>query len=140
MILGIVIGIFIGGCVGVVVMAIVQMAKEDEPSDIIEEDTEDKSERNGGGEMITAVKRYGGYVREREKEKIPEAVQLIGQQMGQMISQICKEEKVKFLSVNFPIVNKAEGAYDYTVGYTVTVEALLEGDEFTISPAYCVVF
>lgn len=31
MILGIIIGIFIGGCVGVVVMAIVQMAREDEP-------------------------------------------------------------------------------------------------------------
>lgn len=31
MILGIIIGVFIGGCVGVVIMAIVQMAKEDEP-------------------------------------------------------------------------------------------------------------
>ena len=30
MILGIIIGIFIGGCVGIVVMAIVQMAKEDD--------------------------------------------------------------------------------------------------------------
>lgn len=30
MILGIIIGIFIGGCVGVVVMAIMQMAREDE--------------------------------------------------------------------------------------------------------------
>ena len=30
MILGIIIGLFIGGCVGVVVMAIVQMAKEDD--------------------------------------------------------------------------------------------------------------
>ena len=31
MILGIIIGIFIGGCVGVVIMAIMQMAREDEP-------------------------------------------------------------------------------------------------------------
>lgn len=30
MILGIIIGIFIGGCVGVVVMAIMQMAREDD--------------------------------------------------------------------------------------------------------------
>lgn len=30
MILGIIIGIFIGGCVGVVIMAIMQMAREDE--------------------------------------------------------------------------------------------------------------
>lgn len=30
MILGIIIGLFIGGCVGVVVMAIMQMAKEDD--------------------------------------------------------------------------------------------------------------
>ena len=30
MILGIIIGLFIGGCVGVVVMAIVQMAREDD--------------------------------------------------------------------------------------------------------------
>lgn len=30
MILGIIIGVFIGGCVGVVIMAIMQMAREDD--------------------------------------------------------------------------------------------------------------
>ena len=30
MILGIIVGVFIGGCVGVVVMAIMQMAREDD--------------------------------------------------------------------------------------------------------------
>ena len=38
MILGIIIGIFIGGCIGVVIMAIVQMAREDEPDSKQEND------------------------------------------------------------------------------------------------------
>lgn len=38
MILGIIIGIFIGGCVGVVVMAIMQMAREDDIENRREDD------------------------------------------------------------------------------------------------------
>ena len=38
MILGIIIGIFIGGCVGVVIMAIMQMAREDDIENRREDD------------------------------------------------------------------------------------------------------
>ena len=38
MLLGIIIGIFIGGCVGVVIMAIMQMAREDDIENRREDD------------------------------------------------------------------------------------------------------
>lgn len=41
MILGIIIGIFIGGCVGVVVMAIMQMAREDDTRSQREDKSDD---------------------------------------------------------------------------------------------------
>mgnify|MGYP007115441786 CR=1 FL=1 len=46
MILGIIVGVFIGGCVGVVVMAIMQMAKDDDIEQKGENDDGDKNPDN----------------------------------------------------------------------------------------------